>query len=97
MKRVIFVELKIEDNKDILNVFNQYNPDSSFVKPYICLVFPFKSCIEPNMIDYILEEVLENYGEISIKQSGISVSYEGKNFFKFLNVIDDHGLLNSIK
>lgn len=96
IKRVIFVEPQIENDNDILSIFNKYNSDSSFVSPHICLVFPFKSDIDSSSIDNILKEVLEKYGEIDIKLSGISISYEEKNNFVFLNVIDNEGLLNCI-
>jgi hypothetical protein len=39
MKRVIFIEPNIENGELIEILFNKYNPDSSFVKPHICLVF----------------------------------------------------------
>lgn len=40
MKRVIFVEPDIIDGIKIESFFKQNNPDSSFVNPHICLVFP---------------------------------------------------------
>lgn len=43
MKRVIFVEPIIEDRDEIDFLFDKFNPDSKFVRPHICLVFPFKS------------------------------------------------------
>ena len=41
MKRVILVEPKINEEEEILDIFKKYNPDSKFVNPHICLVFPF--------------------------------------------------------
>ena len=34
MKRVIYIEPEIE-NKDIIEFFKKYNPDSRFVNPHI--------------------------------------------------------------
>ena len=50
MKRVIFVEPKIENSATILDIFKKHNPDSSFVNPHICLVFPFESDLETKIL-----------------------------------------------
>ena len=96
MKRVIFVEPEIEYSKIIFDIFNKYNPDSSFVKPHICLVFPFESDSETRQIDSIINDVLSKYSSFDIQLSGLSVSYEKRNNFLFLNVIDESNVLRQI-
>jgi len=96
MKRVIFVEPEIENCTEVINFFNRHNPDSSFVNPHICLVFPFESEMDKEFINKILLETLHKYEEFIITLSGISISYEEKNNFVFLNVNDGNGYLEKI-
>ena len=50
MKRVIYVEPQIENPDVIFDIFKKFNPDSSFVNPHICLVFPFESDLRKNIL-----------------------------------------------
>lgn len=95
MKRVIYIEPEI-DNQDIINLFNEYNPDSSFVNPHICLVFPFKSDIKSETINEIMNSVFDGMEEFELELRGISVSYEEKNNFVFLNVDDKEQKLSEM-
>ena len=56
MKRVIFVKPKIDNSETIVNIFKKYNPDSSFVNPHICLVFPFQSDLETSILESIMSD-----------------------------------------
>ena len=94
MKRVIFIEPNIDES--IKDLFKKYNPDSSFVNPHICLVFPFESELCHEDIKDIMYKVLFNLKPFNIKLNGISISYEEKNNFIFLNVIDDNNMLYNI-
>lgn len=96
MKRVIFVEPQIEDSELILNIFNKYNPDSSFVNPHICLVFPFESDLETSILESIINDVFINYSSFDIQLSGLTVSYEKRNNFLFLNVVDNLNILRQM-
>lgn len=95
MKRVIYIEPEIE-NKDIIEFFKKYNPDSRFVNPHICLVFPFNSDLKFDYIKDIMDEILNEINLFELNLSGISVSYEEKNNFVFLNVDDEDKKLNQM-
>lgn len=94
MKRVIFVEPQIDNPETIFDIFKKHNPDSSFVNPHICLVFPFESDLETKALESIINDVFRKYSSFDIQLSGLSVSYEKTNNFLFLNVIDK---LNTLK
>lgn len=94
MKRVIFVEPQIDNPETIFDIFKMHNPDSSFVNPHICLVFPFESDLETKALESIINDVFRKYSSFDIQLSGLSVSYEKTNNFLFLNVIDK---LNTLK
>ena len=94
MKRVIFVEPQIDIPETIFDIFKKHNPDSSFVNPHICLVFPFESDLETKALESIINDVFRKYSSFDIQLSGLSVSYEKTNNFLFLNVIDK---LNTLK
>lgn len=96
MKRVIFIEPSIDNGKVIESIFRKYNPDSSFVNPHICLVFPFESDLNTQEIDIIFQKVLKKYDNFNIVLSGLSISYEENNNFLFLNVLDEDGILKKI-
>lgn len=96
MKRVIFVEPQIENSKAILDIFKKYNPDSSFVNPHICLVFPFESDLETRILELIINDVFSKYRNFEIQLSDLSVSYEKRNNFLFLNVIDEQNTLKQM-
>ena len=96
LKRVIFIEPEIENKEDINNIFNKYNPDSSFVNPHICLVFPFESELSTETIDSLIKGVFTKYEEFNITLRGLDISYEENNNFLFLNVIDDLDILKKI-
>ena len=96
MKRVIYVEPQIENPDVIFDIFKKYNPDSSFVNPHICLVFPFESDLQTNILESIINNTFSKYSDFDIQLSGLSVSYEGKNNFLFLNVIDDSNILGKM-
>ena len=96
MKRVIFVEPVIEKGDLIETIFRKYNPDSDFVNLHICLVFPFESDLSVEEIDNIFNNVLPKYNDFNICLSGLSISYEEKNNFLFLNVIDENDVLKNI-
>ena len=96
MKRVIFVEPQIENSKTIMDLFKKYNPDSNFVNPHICLVFPFDSDLETRVLESIINDIFSKYRSFDIKLSGLSVSYEKRNNFLFLNVIDDLNILRQM-
>lgn len=96
MKRVIFVEPKIEYSETLVNIFQRYNPDSSFVNPHICLVFPFESDLETRILESIINDVFIKYSSFDIQLSGLTVSYEKRNNFLFLNVIDDLNILRQM-
>lgn len=96
MKRVIFVEPQIEDSGAIFDIFRRYNPDSSFVNPHICLVFPFESDLQTNTIETLIFNTFSKYSNFDIKLSGLSISYEEKNNFLFLNVIDESNMLKQM-
>ena len=94
MKRVIFVEPQIDNPETIFDIFKKHNPDSSFVNPHICLVFPFESDLETKTLESIMNDVFRKYSGFDIQLSGLSISYEKTNNFLFLNVIDK---LNTLK
>lgn len=96
MKRVIFVEPKTNNCEDILNIFNKYNPDSSFVNPHICLVFPFESNLDSKSIEILMKDVLRKYYNFDIYLSGLRCSYEKNNNFLFINVLDESNILTKI-
>ncbi len=96
MKRVIFVEPQIENPETIIDIFKKHNPDSSFVNPHICLVFPFESDLETRALELIFNDVFSNYCSFSIQLSGLSVSCEKRNNFLFLNVIDEQNILKQM-
>lgn len=96
MKRVIFVEPIIEDGEVVDALFRKYNPDSNFVNPHICLVFPFESNLSFEEMNRIFVSVLSDLESFDIKLNGLEISYEEKNNFLFLNVIDEFGVLNQI-
>lgn len=96
MRRVIFVEPIIIDNQKIDTFFRKNNPDSSFVNPHICLVFPFDSQDSKENIEKVLISSLSDINDFEILLSGFSISYEEKNNFLFLNVIDANKTLSTI-
>ena len=96
MKRVIFIEPEIEDSEVILAIFKKYNPDSSFVNPHICLVFPFESDLQTVELETIITDTFSKYGGFDIQLSDLSVSYEERNNFLFLNVIDESNILGQM-
>ena len=96
MKRVVFVEPQIEDSEEIFNIFRKYNPDSSFVNPHICLVFPFESNLKTSVIQSLISNIFSKYSNFYIRLSGLSVSYEENNNFLFLNVIDGFNILKQM-
>lgn len=96
MKRVIYVEPQIENPDVVFDIFKKYNPDSSFVNPHICLVFPFESDLQTNILESIINNTLSKYSNFDIQLSGLSISYEDKNNFLFLNVIDDSNILGKM-
>ena len=96
MKRVIFVEPQIENSEVILDIFKNHNPDSSFVNPHICLVFPFESDLETKILESIINDIFSKYSSFEIQLSGLSVSYEKRNNFLFLNVLDDLNILRQM-
>lgn len=96
MKRVIFVEPIIEKGDLIESLFRKYNPDSNFVNPHICLVFPFESDLNTEEIDDIFQKVLQKYDEFNICLGGLSISYEKENNFLFLNVDDENDILKKL-
>lgn len=96
MKRVIFIEPQIEESEVIIDIFKKYNPDSSFVNPHICLVFPFESNIETGVLETIINNTFSKYCSFDIKLSGLSISYEEKNNFLLLNVIDESNILGQM-
>lgn len=83
MKRVIFIEPVIENGEVIESVFRRYNPDSSFVNPHICLVFPFESDLSTVEIANIFQKVLSKYNNFNIRLNGLTISYEDNNNFCF--------------
>ena len=96
MKRVIYVEPIIDNLEIVDELFRKYNPDSSFVNPHICLVFPFESNLSSKEINKIFMSVLSNIESFNIKLSGLEISYEENNNFLFLNVIDEFGILRQM-
>lgn len=96
MKRVIFVEPQIENPETIFDIFKKHNPDSSFVNPHICLVFPFESDFETKILESIINDIFSKYSSFEIQLSGLSVSYEKRNSFLFLNVIDERKILKQM-
>lgn len=96
MKRVIFVEPKIEYSETLVNIFQRYNSDSNFVNPHICLVFPFESDLETRILESIINDVFIKYSSFDIQLCGLTVSYEKKNNFLFLNVINDLNILRQM-
>ena len=96
MKRVIFVEPQIENPETIIDIFKKHNPDSSFVNPHICLVFPFESNMETSELESIIHNIFSKYRSFDIQLSGLSVSYEERNNFLFLNVIDELDILKQM-
>jgi len=96
MKRVIYIEPKIENADLIFDIFKKYNPDSSFVNPHICLVFPFESDLQTSILESMINDIFSKYSNFDIQLSGLSVSYEEKNNFLFLNVIDDSNILRQM-
>ena len=95
MKRVILIEPIINDNL-IESLFNNYNPDSNFANPHICLVFPFESNLTKEDINNILERILNNINSFSIELKGIEASYEEKYNYLFLKVKDKDNILHNI-
>ena len=96
MKRVIFVEPIIENYEAIFEIFKRHNPDSSFVNPHICLVFPFESDLETRILESIINDIFSKYSSFDVQLSGLSVSYEKRNNFLFLNVIDEQNILKQM-
>lgn len=96
MKRVIFVEPQIDNSETILDIFKKYNPDSSFVNPHICLVFPFESDLETRTLQSIINDIFSKSSSFNIQLSGLSVSYEKRNNILFLNVIDEQNILKQM-
>ena len=96
MKRVIYVEPQIENPDVIFDIFKNFNPDSSFVNPHICLVFPFESDLQTNILESIINNTFSNYSNFDIQLSGVSISYEEKTNFLFLNVIDESNTLRQM-
>ena len=96
MKRVIYVEPIIEDGKIVNELFRKYNPDSNFVNPHICFVFPFESDLISEDINKIFMSTLCDLKSFDIKLSGLEISYEENNNFLFLNVIDEFDILRQI-
>lgn len=96
MKRVIFVEPQIENSETIFDIFKKHNPDSSFVNPHICIVFPFESALETRTIESIFNDVFSKYSSFDIRLSGLSVIYEKRNNFLFLNVVDKLNILKQM-
>lgn len=96
MRRVIFVEPQIENPETIIDIFKKHNPDSSFVNPHICLVFTFESDLETSVLETIINNTLNKYSSFDIKLSGLSVSYEKRNNFLFLNVVDELNILKQM-
>lgn len=96
MKRVIFIEPQIENSEPIFDIFKKYNPDSSFVNPHICLVFPFESDIETVKLEININNIFSKYNSFNIRLSGLTISYEEKNNFLFLNVIDESNTLKQM-
>lgn len=96
MKRVIFIEPQIEYSEVILDIFKKHNSDSSFINPHICLVFPFESDFETSILETIINSVFSKYSRFNIKLSGLSVSYEKRKNFLFLNVIDESNILGKM-
>lgn len=96
MKRVIFVEPQIDNSEIILDIFKKHNPDSKFVNPHICLAFPFESDLETSVLETIINNTFNKYSSFKIKLSGLSVSYEKRNNFLFLNVIDESNILGQM-
>ena len=96
MKRVVFVEPIIENSETIFDIFKTHNPDSSFVNPHICLVFPFESDLKTKIIESIINDAFSKYSSFDIQLCGLSVSYEKRNNFLFLNVIDKLNILTQM-
>ena len=96
MKRVIFVDPKIENYEVIFDIFKKYNPDCSFVNPHIYLVFPFGSDLEKTILELKINNIFNKYSKFNIQLSGLSVIYEENNNFLFLNVIDDLNILKKM-
>ncbi len=96
MKLVIFVEPQIENSETIYNIFKKHNPDSSFVNPHICLVFPFESDLKTTELETIFNDIFSKYNSFEVKLNGLSVSYERNNNFLFLNVIDELNILKQM-
>lgn len=96
MKRVIFVEPKIDNSETLVNIFKKYNPDSTFVNPHICLVFPFESDLEISILESIINDVFIKYSSFDIQLCGLTVSYEKRNNFLFLNVVDESNILRQM-
>lgn len=96
MKRVIYIEPIIEEGDTVDELFRKYNPDSKFVNPHICLVFPFESDLVSEEINEIFMSTLHDLESFDIKLSGLEISYEENNNFLFLNVIDEFGILRQM-
>ena len=96
MKRVIFVEPKIDKSDELGEFFKKYNPDSSFVGMHICLVFPFRSELSSEYIKSVMDEVLCGKKRFSVILKNYEVSYEGKNNYLFLKVNDEKDILSDI-
>lgn len=96
MKRVIFIEPQIENSEPIFDIFKKYNPDSSFVNPHICLVFPFESDIETVKLEININNIFSKYNSFNIRLSELTISYEEKNNFLLLNVIDESNILGQM-
>lgn len=96
LKRVIFVEPKIENCDEIYKFFKNNNPDSSMVGMHICLVFPFHSDMDSVAIKNMMIEVLGSIKTFQIVIKGTLISLEAKNNFLFLNVKDRDNILFEI-
>lgn len=96
MKRVIFVEPKIDNSEIIIDIFKKNNPDSCFVNPHICLVFPFESDLETGILESIMNDIINKYSSFNIQLRGLAISYEERNNFLFLNVIDELNILSQM-
>ena len=93
LKRVIFVEPKIENSDEIYEFFKNNNSDSSMVGMHICLVFPFHSDLNSAAIRNMMMEVLGSRKSFQIVIKGTSISLEAKNNFLFLDVEDRDNIL----
>ncbi len=96
LKRVIFVEPKIENSDKIYEFFKNNNPDSKMVGMHVCLIFPFNSDLDSADIENKMMAVLKNRKSFQIVIKGTSISLEAKNNFLFLNIEDRDKILFKI-